>query len=155
VGRNVRLAGLRRGRPPDRIGVLHTVVVTDHDRGITPAEAMLDLYDYPAATAGLRMKQEVALPAAVQRRAVAESDVNVAEARSGVTSSQNAMVRKAMAKMAEAASSSIERSQVRSLVRTWWRSAAQPVECLFKGSCRRGECNHTPKVVFRGELELY
>jgi hypothetical protein len=53
--------------------------------GITPAEPMLDLYDYPAATAGLDMKEKVVLPDAVQRRAVAESDATASQVRSGLS----------------------------------------------------------------------
>ncbi|HSK97731.1 MAG TPA: hypothetical protein VK891_14010, partial [Euzebyales bacterium] len=53
--------------------------------GLTPAAAMLDLYDYPGATAGLKAAEEVSLPAAVQRRAAAAPDTTAAEARSGMT----------------------------------------------------------------------
>jgi hypothetical protein len=53
--------------------------------GITPADAMLGLYDYPSTTAGLRMNQEVALPAAMQRRVVAESDATASQAANGMT----------------------------------------------------------------------
>jgi hypothetical protein len=53
--------------------------------GITPADAMLALYEYPGAAAGQRMSDEVPLPAAVQRRAVAESDATTAQARQGMS----------------------------------------------------------------------
>lgn len=53
--------------------------------GLTPAEPMLDLYQYPGRMAGLRMRNEVSLPAAVQRRVVAESDMTTAQAREGMS----------------------------------------------------------------------
>lgn len=53
--------------------------------GLTPAETMLDLYDYPASSAGLRTADEVALPAAVRRRAAAASDATPRELREGMS----------------------------------------------------------------------
>ena len=52
--------------------------------GLTPAQDMLDLYGDPGAAAGLKAAEEVALPAAVQRRAVTAADTTAAEARSGM-----------------------------------------------------------------------
>lgn len=53
---------------------------------LTPsASTMLDLYDYPASSVGLRTADEVALPAAVRRRAAAASDATPRELREGMS----------------------------------------------------------------------
>lgn len=53
--------------------------------GLTPAETMFELYSYPGALANVQMAEEVALPAAVQRRAVAESDATAGQVREGMS----------------------------------------------------------------------
>lgn len=53
--------------------------------GLTPAADMLDLYDYPGATANLTVDQDVALPSTIRQRAVRESDATAAEVREGLS----------------------------------------------------------------------
>ena len=53
--------------------------------GITPADAMLDLYSYPGAQASARTSHRVTLPRVLQRRAVEKSDATAKEAREGLS----------------------------------------------------------------------